>query len=775
MDLFKSTKMQQQFKYWFFLSSIVFLTACGNTRYLPQGEKLYVGATVKIENDSLKKSQKKELRSELKSLIRPKPNSTFLGLRPKLMFYNIAGTPKKKKGFRFWLKTKVGQPPVIFSYPSLQNNELILQNKLENEGFFNATVTSDTTSKKRKVKTTYTAFPGPQFMINKVNFNSDSSLLGKALVASASKSFIKPEDPYNLDVIKLERERIDKSLKEDGYCYFSPDYLLVKVDSNIGNHRVNLYITIKPETPIPAQNSYTIGDVYVFPNFSLTQTSVDTAISKAVLTDWIYVIDKDSTFNPSIFSRSILFRTGNVYKLSDHNHSLSRLVSIGTFKFVKTRFERNENATKPTLNVFYYLTPLPRKSLRGELLGTTKSNNLTGSELSLSWKNRNIFRGAEQLQIKAYGGFEIQISGTNPANNTYRIGTENTFVIPRFVVPFFETNTGNAFVPKTKFSLGYEILNKRKLYTLNSFRASAGYNWNENIRKEHELNWLSINYVQPANVSQLYLDSIANNITLAKSIEKQFIIGSTYSFTYSDQLELTRRNNVFFNGNIDLAGNIPGLIQGADCLAGDTATLIGARYSQYIKADIDLRYYIKTGTSSKIASRIIAGMGCPYGNSSELPFIKQFFAGGSNSIRAFRARSVGPGTYHQDDASIKTFVPDQSGDIKLEMNTEYRMKFSSIINAALFVDAGNIWLFNTNVNKPGSKFSKAFLNELAVGTGIGLRFDFSFLILRTDLAFPVRKPWLASGDRWVFNKIDLGYNIWRRENLVFNIAIGYPF
>ncbi|MEO8794153.1 MAG: BamA/TamA family outer membrane protein [Daejeonella sp.] len=752
------------------------VSACSNIKYLPQGEKLYIGGSVKIDGDSISRSESKALTEELEGLLRPKPNSTILGLRPKLFAYNIAGTPKKAKGgLRNWLKNKIGEPPVLASSVDLQQNQLILQNRLENKGYFQAQVNGDTTSKNRKVKANYVAALGPRYLINSVNFPTDSSQLEKAISDTKEKSLLKAQDPFNLDVIKGERERIDQTLKEQGFYYFGPDYLYVRVDSTIGVHRVNLYVTVKSETPAIARKIYSINDIYIYPNFSLTQSQADTAKAEANFYKGYYVIDKENTFKPEVFTRSMFFKPGDIYNRTDHNLSLNRLVNLGSFKFVKNRFERDANTSEPSLDAYYYLTPLPRKSLRAELLGTTKSNNLTGSEVSLSWKNRNTFRGAEQLSVRAYGGFEVQVSGTQKGFNTFRLGSEATLSLPRFLIPFFDFNTSDAFVPRSKFMLGYEILNKQKLYSLNSFRASAGYNWKENIRKEHELNLLSFNYVQPANVTQLYRDSIQNNVTLARTIEKQFITGSTYSFTYSNQLEVTRKNNTYFNGNLDLAGNVLGLLQGADYTTGDTATLFGARFAQYVKVDGDFRYYFKTGRYSTIASRLIAGVGYPYGNSSEMPFIKQFFIGGSNSIRAFRARSVGPGTYRAEESSLNNFLPDQAGDLKLEFNTEYRKKLAGIVQGALLLDAGNIWLFRDNPDKPGAKFSKEFLSELAVGTGFGLRFDLTFLVLRTDLAFPIRKPWLAKGDRWVFNDIDFADKNWRRENLVFNLAIGYPF
>ncbi|NEU07717.1 BamA/TamA family outer membrane protein [Flavihumibacter sp. R14] len=762
-----------------FIFVLVSFAACSNIKYLPKGESLYIGAEVKIESDSLKKNEEKAIKAELNGLLRPKPNSTFLGLRPKLFAYNIAGTPKKPKGLRNWLKNKIGEPPVLASALDLHKNQEILQNRLENKGYFQAVLTGDTTSKNRKVKAEYRAAPGPQYLISSVKFPADSAELERAVTATADKSLLKVGEPYNLDVIKGERERIDFSLKEKGFYYFGPNYLLVKVDSTIGKHKVDLFVSVKPEVPAIARQAYKIGEIYIYPNFNLAQTEPDTSKADAVLFEGFYVVDKDSIFKPSVFKRSMFFNSGELYNRKDHNLSLHRLTTIGSFKFVKNRFEREGSAETPTLDAFYYLTPLPKKSLRGELLGTTKSNNNNGSELSLSWRNRNVFRGAEQLIIRGYGGFEIQVSGTQRGYNTYRLGTEATLSIPRFVVPLFDFNTTDRFVPRTIFTLGFELLNKQKLYSLNSFKAQAGYNWKENELKEHEVNLLSVNYVQPANVTQEYIDSIANDPTLEKSIEKQFVIGSTYSFTYNDQSEVTRKNNIYFNTNLDIAGNILGLATGADYRSNDTSTIFNARFSQYLRLDGDFRYYYRLGRNSWLANRIIAGVGYPYGNSFELPYIKQFFVGGSSSIRAFRARSVGPGTYRPDEVSGDDFFPDQSGDLKLELNTEYRTKLAGIVHGAVFLDAGNIWLFRDNPDpqkiKQGAKFTNEFISELAVGTGLGLRFDLSFLILRTDLAFPLRKPWLPEKERWVFNDIKFSDKTWRHDNLVFNLAIGYPF
>jgi len=295
--------------------------------------------------------------------------------------------------------------------------------------------------------------------------------------------------------------------------------------------------------------------------------------------------------------------------------------------------------------------------------------------------------------------------------------------------------------------------------------------WKENIRKEHRLNPISITYVIPTNVTQQYIDSAAKNPALNKAIERQFILGSTYNYNYNQLINSQPVNAIYWNGLVDLAGNLAGLVVP---VAKDTNTkqIFKEDFAQYVKLESDFRFYRKMGLHVILANRVIAGFGYPYGNSRELPFIKQFFAGGNNSLRAFRSRSVGPGSFK--DTTNKDFLADQTGDIKLELNSELRIKLTPIVEAAAFVDAGNVWLYRKNPQKPGAEFSSDFLKQLAVGTGIGLRLDFTFFLIRFDVAFPLRKPWLE-GNKWVFNEIDFTNPSWRGDNIIYNLAIGYPF
>ncbi|GEN68099.1 translocation and assembly module lipoprotein TamL [Chryseobacterium rhizosphaerae] len=759
------------------LSSVAL--SCSNTKYLREGQMLYTGAEVKIVNDTISKKEKKDLQSALEANLTPKPNSTFLGLRPKLYFYNIAKEPKKDKGFNYWLKYKVGEKPVLLGDVDREFNKDIIENYSENKGYFNARATYDTVSKNKKAHVIYTVKPGARYMIEGVKFQKDSTLVNQEIQNLTPKTLLKNGRPFDLDVIKTERERIDNGLKERGFYYFHPDNIIVQADSTVNkNHKVELNVKLKDNTPDLATQQFSIDKVIVFPNYNIQDVKdgkysipMDKdSLSKYAFDD-MYVIDPQHKFKPKIFDRALYFKKGDLYNRSNHNLTLNRLISLGVFKFVKNEFIVADSLSHQ-FDAYYLLTPRQIQSLRLEALGRTNSANYAGSELNLNWTHRNFFRGAEQFKAAIYGAFDFQMGGPKDANNIFRGGTNVQLSIPRIVAPF-RFHSSSEFVPRTNITLGYEFQNRTKYYTLNNFTGSFGYIWKENARKEHELKVIDITLVSPQKVTAAY-DSISKiNPAMGRIVQKQLIFGPTYSYTYTNTM-LPRTNTFYYKGTLDLAGNITGLVTGANAKKDKQKEIFGIPFSQYVKIENDLRFYHKFTEKSSLATRVIAGIAYPYGNSEFIPFSKQFFSGGSNSIRAFRARTLGPGSF--DPRTLKEGAYfDQSGDIKLEFNAEYRANLYKFLNAAVFVDAGNIWLINNDKDRPGAKFSKDFLNEIAVGAGVGLRLDFSILILRLDLAMPLRVPYYEKGDRWAFDKINFGDPSWRKDNLILNIAIGYPF
>ncbi|MFC0426587.1 translocation and assembly module lipoprotein TamL [Chryseobacterium scophthalmum] len=774
-------------KYFLASGMTVAVISCSNTKFLKDGQMLYTGAEVKIENDSLSKKEKSELQSALEESLTPKPNSTFLGLRPKLYAYNTTKEPKKEKGIKYWLKYKFGEEPVLLGDVDREFNKDIIVNYSENKGYFNAKAKYDTVSKNKKAQVIYILNPGARYLISNVNFPKDSTLINSEIQNLKEKTLLKAGNPFDLDVIKNERQRIDNELKDKGFYYFSPDNIIVQADSTVTKDpKVELIVKLKDNTPKLATEQFTIDKVVVFPNYNLRDAKkgkynipMNPDSLKGYEYNNIYVVDPDKKFKPRIFDRALYFNQGDIYNRKDHNLSLNRLISLGVFKFVKNEFVVSDSLNHK-FDAYYVLTPRELQSLRLEALGRTNSANYAGSELNLNWTQRNFFRGAEQFKASVYGAFDVQMGGPADAENIFRAGTNVQLSIPRIVAPF-RFNSSSAFVPRTNVKLGYEFQNRTTLYSLNTFNASFGYQWKENVRKEHELNIFDVSLIRPANVTAKF-DSISDgNAYQQRIVDKQLIFGPTYSYTYSTTM-LPRKNTFYYKGMLDLAGNITGLVTGANAKEGKEKTIFGIPFSQYAKIENDVRFYHKFNEKTSFASRLIAGVAIPYGNSEHIPFSRQFFVGGSNSIRAFRARTLGPGSYDpRPDQEKNRFMFDQSGDVKLEFNAEYRANLYKFLNVAAFVDAGNIWLINDDIDdkgvntRPGGKFSKDFLTEIAVGAGVGLRLDFSILVLRLDLAMPLRVPYYEKGDRWTFDRINFGDSSWRKDNLILNIAIGYPF
>ncbi|WP_443946051.1 BamA/TamA family outer membrane protein [Pedobacter sp. AW1-32] len=753
--------------------------ACSSTKSLKPGQHLYTGAEVKINPDSSAKiEEEKQVKSDLESKTRPRPNSSILGIKYKLGIYNLAGEPKKPKGFRNWLRRQ-GEAPVLLSEVKLKYNNDVMTSYLISQGYLQALVTGDTVVKDKKGKAVYTAETGNRYKINQVTFPPDSGVLTKIINQNKDKSLLKVGKYYDLETYKNERIRIDNDLKEQGYFYFSPDYLIMQIDSTIGKNLVNINVKVKDIAPDAGLKPYAIRNINIFPNYSLRRDSTLRKLKPAEYHDFS-IYDDRNTFKPRLFDRLVFFQKNELYNRKDHNQSLNRMVNVGAFKDVRVEFLPIDSFKNDQLDLNIYLSPLKKNSLSFSVTGTSKSNNFVGSEVKVTQTTRNLFRGAEQLDVSVSGGFETQVRGTSLGRNSISFTSEAKLTFPRFIVPFYKPNSTNAFIPKTIASASYQLLNRGGDYTLHAIKGEFGYNFKENQYKEHNLNPISVSYISTSFPSNDARDSLFEvNPLLRSTLENQFIIGSNYNFTYTNQMETNRRNNMYFFGGLETGGNVWGLFTPENNLG--QKTLFNTPITQFIRAEADFRDFYKINRNLIWANRLNVGYGYAYGNSTSLPFVRQFFAGGSNDIRAFPARTLGPGTYKVPDDAI---FADQGGDIKLMLNSELRFKLVSVLQGAVFVDAGNIWLRKedvgepgtTNTGRPGSgfKLNEAF-SQLAVGTGAGLRVDATIFVIRLDVAFPVRKPYMPEGQRWVFNQIDFGSSSWRRENIIYNIGIGYPF
>jgi outer membrane protein assembly factor BamA len=752
---------------------LVVFSACNVTKHLPPGETLYAGSKVTV-NGAESRKQARALREELETLVRPKPNTSLLGMRYKLWFYYVGGGDSSK-GVRRFIRTKFGEPPVYASEVNMEKNRAVLENHMENKGFFHASVSADTETRRKLTTLKFDAQSGAQYHIRNVSWPEDSSQISKEINRAKPKTLLEPGEAYDLDVIKSERVRIDEFLKNRGYYYFTQDYIIDRVDSTVGNHQVDMYVRVKPGAPEVDLVPYRINNIWVYPTYTIEADSLLGAAPAVPYADY-YVIDPEHKFKPKTFSRMLVFHKGENYSRRDHNRSLNRLVSMGTFKFVKARFEEVDTPGY-YLDPYYFLTPMPQKSLRVEVTGLTKSNNATGSELTLSWLNRNAFHGAEQLSLSAFGGLESQVYGGQTTSIT-RFGGEANIYLPRVLAPF-RLNTKADFVPKTRFNFRFEFYDRTKQYSLTSYIGTYGFIWKTNIKTEHQLNVLNLNYVQPQRIDPDFQQALDTDITLRRSIEPQFILGPSYNFNFNSNNRPNQDvHNFYFNFNFEAPGNILAIATGTEFNKEKQGTgkFLNSVFAQYLRTEVDGRHYFRYGDrkhlSDVIASRLLVGVGIPYGNSDQLPFVKAFFIGGVNDLRAFRARSLGPGNYYVRNYRTSGIIPDQPGDLKLLGSIELRKKLIAIVNGALFVDAGNIWTLKEDPERPGSKFGPDWFNQIAIGAGAGLRFDLSFLVVRVDLATPIRRPFDTPGTGPSF---DFGNRNYRRENLILNLALGYPF
>ncbi|MBA3665365.1 MAG: BamA/TamA family outer membrane protein [Bacteroidetes bacterium] len=759
-----------------YIGSIFFvLVACTGLKRLPPGEKLYTGAKVKLVYSG-KIKHKNDIISSAKSAIRPQPNQSFLGMRPKLWLYQKADSLKKKK-----LKEKLkdqGEPPVLASDVKPAETAKFIDAKLFNAGIFNAITSYKIIETKRTVKILYTSHIHIPYQMNEVNYEIKNPKIDSLFQAGRKKTLLNKGDNYNLETIKKERERLDDILKNDGYFFFRPDYLLFKADTLSATKKVNLSLSLKDETLPRALQQFRISNITINPDYSLeNHAQQDSLAQEPLVVDSVVFTKKETKVKPWVILQNVSFKPHDLYSRKKHNSTLNRLMTMGTYKFVRIKFTPEDSALTNTLDMRILLTPMDKRTLRSEANMVSKSNDFIGPQVNINYLNRNAFNGAELLNVNLGGSFETQIIGKYKNLYSYSINSKVEIFFPRFVVPIPLNHPNNFYVPKTKMSVGYNYLKRIAYFDLRSLQFIYGFKWKESACKDHELNPININLVSIVNRTPAFNDLLAANPFIQKSYSEQFIAGAWYSFLYSEQILPNKKNQLYFNVVAETSGNTFSLF---NQLRGNPPNderpnkIAGIVYSQFGKLSTDLRNYLNF-KHSKIATRLFAGAGKAYGNSSTLPYIKQFFSGGANSVRAFPINSLGPGTHSTEIRGASLFL-QQGGDIKLEGNLEYRFDIFKSLKGAIFTDAGNVWLFKSNPAVTGDPFSvDKFYKEIAVGAGIGLRIDITFFVLRFDVAAPLRKPWLPENERWVINKLAFGNPAWRGDNLILNVAIGYPF
>ena len=756
------------------LACTLMLINCTGVRKLPEGSFLYTGATLSI-SEALK--GKKNLEQELESKLLPDVNATILGSRPRLWVYNLIDTLKKEKGIKYWLKTEVGKPPLLLRNVRTEQIRQSVENELYNKGYFQARATREIIKKKKTARVNYQVSIREPYRIDSVIYKQDLLALAKDS-ALFSSSLTRNNAIFSLTLLEEENQRIEELLRNRGYYFFNKDYLIYDADTTRGERKVSLYVGLKDNTPDKARRIYTIQDILVDPEYQRIAESSDTSWQKEF--EGIRFIQGINRYNPELIARSVRFNKGEPYRRRDYEVSLRRLSALDVFQFITIRYQATSDST---LASTIKLTPYMPRSLRVQLQAVSKSNNFVGPTLSLLHKNRNVFGNAEQLEISLDGSIEYQLGAKQVGIenvSSFGLGLSTKLEFPRTISPFHFSRL--QFVPETEIDAGVRLRRRVNLFQLNAVNLSFGYSWKERKTSRHQFFPVNLEFVQTTKTTSAFDSLLAANPFFAESFANQFIVGGGYNFVYQSLLDPQNRklrHNFYFEGNASVSGNLLNVFQSAVQPTENNApfTLFGAAYAQYVRLQTDFRHYWQTGKDQRLVSRLFTGVGYPYGNSSALPFVKQYAAGGVSSIRSFQARGLGPGSFNVDSLrASSSFQFDQTGDIKLEWNTEYRFPIFGYVKGAAFLDVGNVWLFRKDEDRPGAVFSfRDFTDELAVGTGLGLRLDTDFVVIRLDIGVPLRIPYRPEGQRWVIDEFNPLNRSYRRNNLVYNIAIGYPF
>jgi len=743
-------------------------TSCSVSNYLPKGEKLYKGAIIQIDKDIHVKESNKSLKSTIELATRPDHNKFILGFPYKVWFWYKIGEPKKENGLRTLLRKKLAEQPVLSNRVNVKAAAENIQSLLENLGYFHSTAIGDTINTKQFCKAVYKVSVKPQYHINEVTWVKDTSSAILSLLEENTKtnSLLQLGNAYRLSDITAERERLDAITKTKGYYYFHPDYLMAYADSTVGDRKVNLLFNLKRITPAEARKIYTIKNITIYPDFSLGDYLNNQHELSIKNIDGLTIKQNSNLFKASLFEKSITYRPDSIYNSELINGTLNRLINLGTFKFVKNKFD---TINDHQLDVTYFLTPYKKKSIQASLDAFTKDNSFVGSKLSLNWKNKNTFGGAEQLAVKVYGGFEVATTDSLKVNNNFRVGTEASLKFPSYAIPFIKIKENSFYPANTAITLGYEWYQKRLYYTKNFFRLQ--YEFIKKPTASTQINFapVSLSYTNATNVTDSFYREAAINPSLLVNVYAESVLGTYLSFSkFSEH----KKHRWYFNTSIDLSGNVAGLITGAKSYR--EKKILKAPFAQFVKLDVDLHYTTAAGNKKSLANRFQIGLGLPYHNSKALPFSKLYTIGGASSLRGFNAGTIGPGSL-QPSALNRGLYQIIGGDIKLLFNSELRTPITKSLSLAWFADIGNTWTKDTLLFGQLGKISKDFYKEIAFCIGTGLRFDATILVIRADVGIPLRKPFLPENERWVMNKIAFGDSQWRRENLILNIAIGLPF
>lgn len=747
------------------------VSSCSTTRRIPADEILYTGIK------SFKVSAPDSVRipsgmiTTIKSQVNVAPNNYWklVGWRYPfplgLWVYN--NWPNPPKGFRHWLYEKLVEEPVLVSDVRPEVRTHMIEQILDNNGYFRGTATYSLVQGKnpKKAKILYDITPGPAYPISGVQLLPDSTVLGALIDSLAlSDSYLKSERPrYSTDSLSIARTRITNALRNRGYYFFRPEFIEYLADSIAKPGEIELKMMLASNVPKIALQPYTTGKVTVHVARNQGGGEPDTVeMARATLIQMM-----PSKLRRKIIDECVSFRPGRRFAVRSMDRTQSNFARLGIFNNIDINAvpDTSDMAAR-RLNVDIYATFDEPLETSLEVNASSKSNSYIGPGMTFGVTNKNMFGGGEQLSVKLTGTYEWQTgSGRRSIFNSYEIGLTGSLAFPRLLAP--------RFVPRsrydlnwTRFQLNADLLNRPHYFKMAQFNASINYDWRLRRHVSNTLTLFKLTYTNLLHTTHDFDSIMTANPAVAQSFKSQFIPQMIYTYVYDRAFG--RDNTLNWQFSVQEAGNIFWAIYQA-CGKKGEKELFGTPFSQFVKGQTQLVWGRRLGMGDHwLVSRVAVGAAHAYGNSSQVPYSEQFYVGGANSIRAFTVRSIGPGSYRAAPGQTDDYF-DRTGTFKFEANVEYRFPIAGPLHGALFLDSGNVWLLKDDPMRPGGTLrGKSFLRDLALGTGVGLRLDISMLVIRGDLGIGIHAPY-DTGKRGYYNMKSFG------NSLAFHLAIGYPF
>ena len=721
---------------------IALLSACSATKFIPEGDYM-------LESVSVKSTDKSVDVSSLKGYIRQHPNSKWFSLLKVPMGpYALSGCDTTKRINRFL--QRVGEAPVIFDTVKANRSGESMLTAMNNLGYLQAQVNQKRTIKGKKVKLSYEIIPGGRYRVRNIRYFVEDSVVERIVREQAGLSSLQPGMPFDLNMLDAERGRISSSLQNSGYYKFNTDYVRFEADTCVGNRLVDLDVVIplyrssaesRPQLhPRYKINSVSFAsDVMAFDTEFRDTSQLDTQFYQG----YPIYYKRKLAFRPSVFANNNEIAPGHLYRANDVQRTYSNFGQLGAVMFTNVKMEENDSLPN-MLDGYVTVHTNKARSLGAELEGTNSAGDL-GAALLLTYQNRNLFRGSELLTLKVRGAFEAITGLEGYSDQNYlEISVEAGLTLPKIRLFRFGRHNRSLVRATSEISLLYDSQNRPEFHR-RVLTSALRYHWQSpSGLLRHRIDLIDLNYVFMPWISETFRrdyleDETDRNAILRYNYENLFIMRLGYNFTYNSQRNAMSiadygSNALGIRFNIESAGN---LLYGFSNLFGasrdnqDQYTLFNIAYAQYVKGDFDVSKSFRFDDRNSLALHLGLGVAYPYGNSTILPYEKRYFSGGANSVRGWSVRELGPGSFTGGDGRID-FI-NQTGDIKLDINAEYRTFLFWKLHGAFFIDAGNIWTIRDYAEQPGGQFRfRSFWREIAVAYGLGFRLNFDFFILRLD-------------------------------------------